>query len=65
VGVALRSILFIPLTVSNSFDYNRENGGTSFKARHKNWETYPMMEDFAAWGAQSFGEGLFMLKEML
>jgi len=63
VGIALYSILFLLLTVSNSFDYNRENGGTSFKARHKNWEMYPMMEDFAVWGAQSFGEGLFRLKE--
>jgi len=65
VGIALYSILFILLTVSNSFDYNRENGGTSFKARHKNWETNPMIEDFAVWGAQSFGEVYSGSRKML
>jgi hypothetical protein len=51
------------LTLSNSFDYNDKNGGTSFKARHPNWRQNKMMEDFAKWGAESFGESSFCLKE--
>jgi hypothetical protein len=65
VGIALCFILFVLLTVSNSFDYNHENGGTSFRARHKNWEMYPIIDNFSVWGAESFGEGLFRLKEMV
>ncbi len=53
----------MPLTISNSFDYNDQNGGMSFKARHKNWRQYKMLEDFSKWGAKSLGESVFCLKE--
>jgi hypothetical protein len=62
VGISLYSYAF--LTISNSFDYNDKNGGTSFKACHKNWRQYRMVEDFSKWGAQSFGESLFCLKKI-
>ena len=54
------------LTIPISFDYNDNNGGTSFKARHKNWGQYEIMDDFRTWGAESFGESSFCLnKNML
>jgi hypothetical protein len=49
--------------ISNSFDYNKHNGGTSFKACHKNWRQDSMIDDFQKWGIKSFGESLFCLKE--
>ena len=49
--------------ISNSFDYNDANGGPSFKARHKDWRQYQIMEDFSKWGAESFSESTFRLKE--
>jgi hypothetical protein len=48
---------------SNSFDYNDANGGTSFKACHKEWRQYQMMDDFSKWGVQSFSESKFHLEE--
>jgi hypothetical protein len=51
------------LSQSNSFDYNENNGGTSFKARHPDWRQDPMMNDLLKWGAESFGESLFRLKK--
>jgi hypothetical protein len=49
----------------NSFDYNDKNGGTSFKARHPNWRHNEIMDDFAKWGAESFGGILFCRKRNL
>jgi len=49
---------------SGSFDYNNDNGGTSFKAWNKGWEKYDMIKDFAKWGEWSFGESLFRFKEI-
>jgi hypothetical protein len=51
------------LTISNSFDYNDKNGGTSFKASHKNWRESQLVDDFTKWGAESFGRNLFSLKK--
>ena len=51
------------LTISNRFDYNEQNGVTSFKARHKNWRQNEIMEDFSTWGAEAHGENLFCLTE--
>jgi hypothetical protein len=60
VGISFSS--HTRLTVLNSFDYNDQNGGTSFKARHPNWRRAEIMDDFAKWGAESFGGSLFCLK---
>lgn len=46
-----------------SFDFNDENGGTSFRNRHSGWENCDVIDDFSKWGAESFGETLFRLKE--
>jgi len=46
VGITLYS-QYICLTISNSFDSNNENKGTSFKAQHPDWMKNLMMEDFA------------------
>jgi hypothetical protein len=51
------------LTVRDSFDYNEQNGGISFKTCHKDWRQYQMVQDFLKWGIESFGESLFCLKE--
>jgi hypothetical protein len=51
------------LTISNSFDYNDKNGGTSFWARHRNWRQHELLTDFQKWGAESFGKSLFCLEE--
>lgn len=40
---------------SHSYDNNNELGGTSFKARYKDWAKDPMIEDFSRWTAESFG----------
>jgi hypothetical protein len=53
----------LQLTISNSFDYSKENGGNSFKDRHARWQDNPMMKDFSKWGADSFGEWLFCPKK--
>ena len=50
------------LTLSNRFDYNDKNGGTSFKDRHPDWRRSEIMDDFAKWGAESFGKSLFCRK---
>jgi hypothetical protein len=55
--VGLRLYLYAFLTISNSFDYNDLNEGTSFKALHKNWRQNPLMEDFIKWGTE-FGNSL-------
>jgi hypothetical protein len=44
----------------NSFDYNDQNGGTSFKDRHENWMQNPLVDDFLKWGAESFGRKLIL-----
>jgi hypothetical protein len=62
--VSARLYLYAFLTILNSFDYNDKNGGTSFKARHRNWRQHEIMDDFIKWGAESFGESLFCLKKM-
>lgn len=49
--------------MSTSFDYNGNNGGASFKARHKDWRQYRMVGDFLKWGVESFGEILFCLNK--
>jgi len=53
------------LTVSNSFDFNEDNGGISFRDRHDGWGQYNVVKDFTKWGVESFGktgETLFCLK---
>ena len=51
------------LTTISSFDFNEENSGTSFKARHDNWLRDPMMRDFSKWSAESFGKWTFCVKK--
>jgi hypothetical protein len=41
--------------LSCSFDFNKELGGASFKARHKDWQRNAMIEDFSKWTLESFG----------
>jgi len=39
-----------------SFDFNQDiDGGTSFKARHKDWQGLPIVEDFSRWTMDSLG----------
>jgi len=52
------------LTVSNSFDYNKDSGGKTFREGPDDWEG-SMMNEFAKWGNECFGKGLFWLKENL
>ena len=52
---------FIPfkfLTVSNSFDHNKENRGKSFRGSTDDWED-SLMEDFGNLSAECFGKGVF------
>ena len=51
------------LTISNSFDYNNQNGVTSFKAGHREWKQYQMIDDFSKWGAETFGKSSLCLME--
>ena len=44
------------LTISNRYDYNKENGGKSFKDDPSKWKESKMLVNFAKWGAQCFGE---------
>jgi len=58
--VRTRLFFYALLTVSNSFDYNDKNGGTSFKDSLPDWRqdaNNAMMQGFLKWGAESFGEG--------
>jgi len=49
-------------TVSNSFDYNKDSGGKTFREGPDDWEG-SMTNEFAKWGNECFGKGLFWLKE--
>jgi len=55
--------LRILLTISNSFDFNKENGGISFKDCRDRWGDKLMLKDFAIWCAESFGKSIFYLLE--
>jgi len=61
--VSARFYSYTFLTISNSFDYNDKNGGTSFRACHRNWRQHEIIIDFQKWGAKSFGKRLFCLEE--
>ena len=55
--------LCVSLKISNSFDYNNLNSTKSFKACHRDWKQYQMVDDFSKWGAESFGKSSLCLKE--
>jgi hypothetical protein len=50
-------------TISNSFDYNDQTGGTSFKAGLENWSAYHLLKEFTKWGAKNISKSLFDLRE--
>ena len=58
VGIRPHSIQFKVLTVSNSFDNNKDNGGKSFRDFPKDWEG-SLMDDFGKWSTECFGKGAF------
>jgi len=58
VGIRPHSIPFKFLTVSNSFDNNKENRGKSFREGPGNWER-SLKEDFGKWSTECFGKGVF------
>jgi hypothetical protein len=56
MGIRLYSYTF--LTISDSFDYNDLNGGTSFKVCYEDWRKTDFGDDFIKWGAECFGKNI-------